>query len=238
MAKKINTRAKNWYLYNAVYCLDCDFNGRVNKIFEKWELPLCNAKGKNISDYLNEFKKNHGESAVNRLTKDIIKLIYDFDLGINWFFPYFKFFLSEKELPIPNQSFLITSNEADCVKDKRIKLEICPYTTLEDIKNSWPEIKKLQKKVWPKAKQQKISKKTIENFLIWANDKGLKFNTTPTSKTMYDPVKGKDEIIKATDRNIVCKIWENEKDISLKTEKKRINNLRQIRKRNNKLIKP
>lgn len=231
--KKISEKDRNWYLYHSVYCRNGDFNKRVNFIFSKWGLPLKVSRGGNIDSYLREFRKTHTEDSLRVFVKEVVKLLKDFDLGFHWFYPCLYFFLSEKKLPIPNHTFLVNDNQEECIKNKRITIELGPHTTREDIIDNWPQISKLQKVVWPNVKQQKISKKTIENYFIWAHDMVLKNKKADEKASMAKTEFVKKE--KLIDSEIIISIWDelfpHEKDISARADKKRVQRLRQIRKR-------
>lgn len=235
--KKITAAARNWYLFHAVYCTNLKFNERVNQISNKWGLPLNNVEGNDLRNYLEKFDKIHGANSLPGLVNDINKLVYDFDLGTHWILPYLHFFLSEKELPIPHHSFLVSGTEGDSIKEKRIRLEIGPHTTLDDLKDIWPQIEKLKKKVWPKVKSEKISLKTLENYLIWAQDLNLRYSQKAVDQKIYDNATEVYQKEISKDEDIAGLIWPDEEDISLKADKKRTNKLRQIRKRAKKLIK-
>jgi len=229
-SEKISEQLRNWYLYNAKYCTNSEFNLRVNQIFDKWGLPITNTKGKDYSDYLNEFKRINGDGAVGQLIQDIIILTRDFDLGIHWVEPYFWFFLVEDITPTPKQSFSIKGDS----NLKRITIDIGPHTTLEDIKGYWHKIEELQKTIWPKVRQSKISKNTIENLLITLHDISLRYD--PEKLKWCDLVELAEFELEKNDAYIVTQIWSNVEDISKTADQKRVERLRQLRSRSYKLF--
>jgi len=223
------TKERNWYLYHKLYNMNSSHTLRVNNIFNKWNLPI-EEDFSNIKDYIKEFENKNGENSIKRLTKDVFKLINDSDLGSNWFIPYLFFFLTEKEEPIPNNSFSIKKGY------KRLSIEIYPHTDLEDIKKNWKEIENLKKEVWPSTRKIKITKKSIENLLIFMEQFHIKNNFK--IEKFKDDIKDKpkERKTRTNDYDVIDKIWGDE-DINIdikqtfKNEEKKVNKLKQIRKR-------
>lgn len=229
--EKITAKEKNWYLYHKFYNMDLNHNLRVNNIFNKWNLPI-EKEFTNINDYIKEFKNKNGKDSIKKLIKDVKGLIDDSDLGLNWLIPYLFFFLTEKEDPIPNNSFSVKKGY------KKLSIEIYPHTNLEDIKNNWKGIEALKKEIWPSVKKIKITQKTIENLLIFMEQFYIKDNLK--TEKFKDSVKDKpkEREIRVNDYDVIDKIWGDEDengntDIkeAFKNETKRVNKLKQIRKR-------
>jgi hypothetical protein len=216
---KMNEKARNWYLFKTVYSMNGDFNKAINRLCQKWELPLNNiTDDSNVLDCLKEFYKIRGRTNSQKLIDETTEIIQNFDLGMHWRDSLLNFILSGKET-VPDYSFGI---QGSSIKEKRVILELGPHTALKDIKNNWPEIERFKEKVWPRVKKEKISAKSLENYVIWKEDLELRL----------DPLAEK-----ISDNDIVSEIWCDEEDISSKTDKKRVHLLRQARKRGKRFLK-
>lgn len=194
--------------------------------------------GKSVKECLLNFKKRNGEKAVVNFINDLKKIANKFNLGNNWldFLGYYFLrgdkFLIEK-MPIPKNSFWISDIESAKTK-KFIKLEISPYTTLKEIKSFWPEIEKMQKTIWPKIKKEKISSKSIDKMILSLNSDIEKYSKSKLIEFLNEKNNYYEIIPKPTDKVIVNRMIDNtddNSDISAKEEIRRVNRIRQIRRR-------
>jgi hypothetical protein len=166
-------------------------------------------------EFLNSLKK---EGKFWDFYKDIDDFLKKYDFGYEWLNTIIDYVISLWLLPPLHNLDIQNSN-------KRILLTLNPDTSLNDIREAWPRIKKEQKKLWPNFKIINFTKKSLKNLEIAISDikkRGLKEATIDDNDlTKYI----------LTDLDIASRIWEKEKDISAKADKKRVQNLRQIRSR-------
>ncbi len=193
---------------------ECAWEYKFYKDVKRKKLAVYSQRIKFIN-LLKEKKKSQ------EFYKDINNLLKKYDFGYEWFQPMIDFVVSFWLYP-PSRNLDVRECE------KRVTLTLNPDTSLEDITKSWPMINKKQRELWPNFKRTNLTKKTFKNLEIAVQD----------IKERY--VKGKIRKIhdgddfreyKITDRDIVTEIWDQEEDDSSGADKKRMQNLRQIRKR-------
>jgi len=153
--------------------------------------------------------------------KDINDFLKKYDFGYEWFTSIINYVVSLWLFP-PLYNLDIENS------DKRVLITLNPDTSLDDIRAAWPKIKKKQKELWPNFKKINLTQKSFKNLNIAIRDLEERY-TKPKEETSYSG-EG-EEKYKLTDLDIAGKIWEEEKDITAKTDKKRKQNLRQIRRR-------
>jgi hypothetical protein len=101
-------------------------------------------------------------------------------------------------------------------------------TSMEDIENSRAELKMRQTELWPDFQKTNLTKKSLKNLSIYMRDLGDRFR----NKTARDLSTWKTS--RRTDMDRVGDFWSDEKDASVRADKKRRSNLRQIRHRHSK----
>lgn len=189
--------------------------GKLDKAELKGEID--NAIGKCHQRFIDD----HNKIDYQNLEKDIKKLVNEFNLGNQFIKPLLDFLISGWWENPKTMFNLYTINNTE---ERKMVVEINVNTTLNDIKESWGLIEKHKKELWPDKKTKRISKKTIENFALYFIAKSLKGK----QKGIYK------------DTDLVTKIWDYDPDVdpdigslsSLgKEDKKRSQNLRQIRRR-------
>ena len=111
---------------------------------------------------------------------------------------------------------------------KKVSLILNPDTSLKDIEDAWPEIKKEQEKLWPNYKKINLTKKSYSNLNIAIEDK---LKTLFGNKKRRDSGDSGSHKYTLTDAERAGIFWPDEKDISREADEKRAANLRQIRKR-------
>ncbi|MCX6760446.1 MAG: hypothetical protein NTW46_03850 [Candidatus Nealsonbacteria bacterium] len=129
-----------------------------------------------------------------------------------WFFP-----------PLRN---LDISSARRVIGQKKIFLILNHDTSLKDIEDAWPEVRNKQKELWSNSKKTNITKKSFINLDVAIKDLKKRY-----LEGMENFNEGELKKYKITDLDIAGGIWEDEEDISEETDKKRKDNLRQIRKR-------
>jgi hypothetical protein len=234
--KEFRTLIKNGYKYelnfwnNNISFLDdlkdiCDkypSNYRKNPLglfWEDWDYKIINSKIEIATSQREIFLKLLKEKGEDlNFHKDIEFFLEKYDLGHEWLIPIMDQVISMWQFPPIHNLHIQKSN-------KRVSLVLNPDTSLSDIKEVWEEIKKEQKKLWPNFKKINFSNKLYPNLFIAIEDRDIK----ETKDENFDESEQKN--YKNKDLDSVGKLWENEEDMSQETDIKRMENLRQIRKR-------
>jgi|GEM_PF-4777949 len=230
--KLMSQKYRNFYIYYDLLCNNENFSIRLESLKNKWRLPLelkyeASWNFDNIHELWNEFEKSRGQVA--EFMKEVNELIKEFDLGVHWAGSLFLHLITGNRIILPDFTFQVSSLESS-KKEKVITVELSPYTTLEDIKDSWATFEKVKKLVWPKIRPKKITKKTVDNLIIEQMDY---FKTNDRTRKSYDPDADKDIFYQVKDDEIAEEIQD---DISI-SKKGRLNfikNLRKIRSRRKK----
>lgn len=225
---------KNGYLFSLKYIKEKDFGNDLMILDAKWpssyrKKPLgvahltkdLHAIRKKDAEALKLRKKfiNNDDDKLMAITTDINYFISKHNLGDEWFFTIVDYLISRwLHVPEPN----ISVKEAG----RRVELILNPDTSLDDIKAIWPIIQKKQMKLWPNCKKNNFSKKMFKNLSIAMQDL---IEKAKNKGSELDAASGRKYKIK--DLDLVSKIWENEKDNSEEADRKKVPNLRQIRKR-------
>ena len=235
--KKVNIsqQEKNLYLFYNNYWMNADFRTEANIIYNKWNLPVS---GESTKECLLKFIERDGEKKVVEFVNDLKKMANKFNLGNNWLDFLGHYFLKGDEfliekMPLPRNSFWVSDINAS-KENKVIKLEIGPYTTLREIKDFWPQIEKMQKAIWPKVKKEKISSKSLDKMVISLNSDLEKYRQSKLIEFVDKKNNYYEILAKATDKMIVNRMissTDDSADISLNEEIKRVNRIRQIRRR-------
>lgn len=112
------------------------------------------------------------------------------------------------------------------MNEKRLRLELNPDTSIDDIKMHWRLIRELQKELFPNFKKVNLTEKKTKNMGIAVKDLESR---SRGGLTKFDSEKFRK--YKAYDLDLAGSLWPDEKDISIEVDLKRRNNLRQIRRR-------
>lgn len=231
--KKVSLQGRMKYLLVKHYALT-SLGYPLVDMMDSWgldndERSLTRELDKAIGGYSNNEIKEIKALKVNFINKigirkykekflpDISKLLFHLGMGKEWLQPFADFLISGK-LICPKSSLYLEGIEKS-KKCNGIIVSIGPHTTLEDIKYNWKEIEKMKKVLWPQIKCLKVSHNSIQNLYIQVNEL---FSGSLNKETRRN---GK------TDSEKVIDYWPDAKNISKYHDKKRINNLRQIRKR-------
>lgn len=163
---KLTPREKNEFIFNRLF-FEPNFNYEINKIFDKWKLPI-KKEFNSFRECVEEFQRSHkNKSDFLDFLGEIELLIQKFNLANNWKSFFTIYFLTLIKV-FPNESFYVDVEKAKY--DKRLIIELTPYTTLEDIRINYPKIEALKKKLWPNIKNRRITKKTVDNWNIYIKD--------------------------------------------------------------------
>jgi hypothetical protein len=221
----------------------------------KWDLPidLGYKYSDNKSSLIKKFEDKYGLKAVYEFKNEVENLIKICDMGIHWIDCVAIKLLTGKTF-VPVTTFSITTNKGQ----KTVSLNLGPHTTRRDLESNWIEIEKKQKEIWPEIKKRKISKKSLEDTSLFIKDiklrrpkierksresilkQILELDMYPEEKE--EAIQNLQEMIielkkkELRDSEIVTKLWDldNSDDftnISKKEDKRRMDRLRQIRKR-------
>ncbi len=165
--QKLTAYQKNEFIFESLIW-DVDFYKEVNKIYDKWSLPI-NKYFKSIKLYIEKFNKYCKDSDKDALDFiiDVDSLMEKYNFGKHWKIFFVLYFLSGIKV-FPSESFFINTNESK--KNKNILIEIGYHTTLEEIENAWPKIKLLKKNIWPNEQHPRITQKTLDNYDIYIKD--------------------------------------------------------------------
>ncbi len=161
------------------------------------------------------------------LSNDIDEFLDKNDLGQEWFNTITDFIISWWFSP-PIYNLYIKA-EKNKKEKRRLVLTLNPDTSVDDIAEAWFWIKKQQKKLWPNFKRQNFSKASMNNLSIALKDIEIR----ATKGIVYD-TRGEDGKIQddsAIDLDRVGQIWESATNDDEARDRKRVNELRTIRKR-------
>lgn len=234
---------RNDYLFLSKIYTDKAFRCDLLKIFDKWPSSYREKSLGYHREYrdLKKIKENNAlaykqrvkfiedldkEDRVSDFYNDINSLINKYDFGREWFLTVTDFIISDWFYP-PHENLNVNED------NKRVVLTLNPDTSLDDIEAIWPTIKEKQKKLWPNYKKTNFSKKMFKNLQVAIRDKEEK---KASGGVETDNVSNLQKY-KISDLDLVSKIWKyegSEDDAPLESEeadRKKVVNLRQIRKR-------
>lgn len=167
------------------------------------------------------FIKNLTRERKQELFNKIATIITDNKMGKEWTYSLMDFVISGFFMP-PIYNLRIVSDE----NKKELNIRLNPTTSLEDIKEAWGSIEKAKVKLFGEVQRKYFTKKQIDNFILYAKHKELKESKNKLSDRELPSKK-----YVATDIDIVGQLFDKDTDDSAKSDKKRLNRIRQIKSR-------
>lgn len=237
---------KNLYLFKLYLLRKKGFIEMIRELLIKWRPNIENIqKGEFIRDeidyktvqkmeemkfaaarQLEALEKDLSSQKRQELTEDVNNFLRSFNLGQEWHYPT-KLLLVTGFFRPPSMNFGISADDGpkDC---QRLRLELNPDTSIEDIKMHWSFIRNCQKGLCQKFKKINLSDKKFENMGIALKDLEL---SSRREFSQLDPEKVSFSRYKAYDLDLAGNLWQDEEDTSEEADRKRRNKLRQIRRR-------
>lgn len=226
---------KNGYVFMKRFFRDESFYSELRVLFDKWpssaqqtnplgiawdqELPKIKENDEKAYKQRIEFLDKLEEASALSFFDDVEEFLKRCDLGKEWILTITDYLISGWIHP-PMENLNLTED------DKRLVLVLNPDTSLEDLKDIWPRIKEEQKRLWPNYKKTNYSKKMFGNLFRALQDRDKR---AMGRGIRLDLAENKE--YKVRDKDLVGELWEADEDTSLETDRKRMVNLRQIRKR-------
>ena len=173
---------------------------------------------------LGESKKKLSTQKKSELENDIKSFLRKFKLGMEWA-PTLNLLLITGFYSPPGMNFAMSIDDGP-TNEKRIRLELNPDTSIDDIKMHWSPIRKFQKEIYPNFRKFNLTEKKFKNMGIATKDLEIRSQKESAS---FDEVEYK--VYRSNDLDWAGILWPDEEDISTKADVKRRNNLRQIRRR-------
>ncbi len=232
---------ENGYLFKSrLFSKKTDFVVGFTDLLKKWPSPYrkkelgwfwqykdykdVNTKRSIATSQRIKFLKSLKEkNKFEKFCDDIYDFLKKYDLSFEWSDSIIDLIVSAWFFP-PFRNFDILCRGAK--NKKRVGLILNPDTSLEDIKDAWPEIKNKQKESWPNFKKTNVTKKSFKNL-----DKGIKDIESKLFGTKEVEDESDHRKYKLKDLDLAGLFWSDEENISKEADKKRMANLRQIRKR-------
>lgn len=213
----------------------------ILKVEKKWKLPLdlknttklsnllgdSNIKEKDIPKVVNKLRDQFiNKIGLNKYKqeylKDVKDILFIYGLGKEWISPIADFMITQW-IDFPDSMLFLEDLEM-CKEEKSIIISLGPHSTLDDIKYNWQAIEEMKKALWPDIKCERVSINKMDNLIM--------FITDMVSEGMRRDLKEK----KQTDYEKIIEYWQyregkSNQDISRSADKKRVNILRQTRRR-------
>jgi hypothetical protein len=239
MAKQsLSSSHKNGILLLGLYLTQIEFRKAVAKIREDFKIkhsksffeknifqlsPQELKKESNQLQYHNEteeevFKFLEGLNEVRH--RDFLKAITGIlnleGLGLEWINSIINLVVSDS-LTVPIYNLAIMAD----VENQVLSLCINPDTSIQDIKNAWKRIEEAKKAAFGKVKKRYVTNKSLNHIFLYCHYYSTKYNLQKENPRGH----------KITDLDVIGKMFENESDITKKTDKKRVNMVRQVLRR-------
>lgn len=234
MSMNIRTWIENYYKFEQRRFYNKDgFDENLLDLIEKWKSPYRTPSGSCFrckdSEQLNKYIKKaiaqrkkfftslEKSGKFDEFQKDVFDFLSRHKLGFEWCATIIDLIVSG--WLCPPQDNLYLNKQRDHSSMERVSIILNPDTSLKDIRNVWKKVKILQKELWPNFKKEYFTKKSLKTLFIAKQDI---IKRMENAENQYN------------DLDLVAQIWEEGEDIKTETDRRRKNNLRQIRHRSRK----
>lgn len=189
MKKEFRTFIKNLYKFERYFWTKKSFIGPLHKLRKEIGVPsrdkflgyanhcktLQEVKERNKKAWLQRqgYANKVGEQKIVEIMRKIQKILEDNNLGREWGVTILDYLISGWLCP---PMYNLYFSEKCEIGKKSIVLELNQDTSLDDLKEAWPAIRKIQRQAWPKYRKINTpSNKALETLCIYRKSIELKY---------------------------------------------------------------